>query len=173
MFEIETAYDDRIFIEFQKLINSTIRAPRLRITRILFFVVGVISMLLLVMWLMAGAIVPAIASGLMALVFFAAAIFFQMYISIGQRHNINRSIRSITYYFNAKAFNAEDGKGRKESDYSDIKYILEGDTCFAIMIEKRQGFVLDKSGFKKGSPAEFAPFIEEKTGLTIMKSDNN
>ena len=169
MFEIETVYDEKTFLEFQDLINGTLRVNRLKITRILFILVGIMSLVLTFMWISAKEPVPAIASGIMAALFLLAGIFFDKYTAMGRRHNINRSIRNITYYFDKENYSAEDSKGLHKSPYTSLVSILESENLFAMMVGKRQGFVLSKDGFKKGTPEEFAEFIQNKTGLTLMK----
>lgn len=142
---------------------------RLKITRILFLIVGVMSLGLMVLWIYLKEPLPAVASAVMAALFLLAGVFFDKYITMGKRHSVNQNIRSITYFFNEENYSAIDSKGTHESGYDALKNICESDTCFAMMVGKRQGFVLNKAGFKTGTPYDFSEFIQNKTGLTMMR----
>ncbi len=168
MYEIETIYDKETLIEFQKVVDGTLRAKQLRIMRILLFVLGVCGFVLGGLWIYFGQIVPALSGFVMGAAFLAVGIFYEKYRMMGKKHDVSRNLHKVTYVFNREYYGSEDSTGVHKTAYTAIKNICESDTVFAIMIGRRQGFVLDKKRFVRGTPEQFRAFIEKKTGLSVQ-----
>lgn len=169
MFEVETIYDKETLIAFQTLIDNTIRAKRKNFKRWLALALGIIGLVLGIMWVSIGQAVPAVSAFIMAAAFLAVAIFFQKYSMLGKKHEVNQDVHNIRYTFAKDGYTTHDKYGYHKSPYTAIKYICESDYCYALMLDKRRGFVLKKKGFIKGTAEEFRHFIEGKTGLKTMR----
>lgn len=53
---------------------------------------------------------------------------------------------------------------RDQCSYEDVLGIAQTADYFLICVSKRRGYALDKKGFTQGDAAQFAAFLERKTG---------
>ena len=53
--------------------------------------------------------------------------------------------------------------------YRDLYKVFETDTFFYLYLDSRHSLLLDKAGFKKGTPSEFRDFIKKKCPFKYKK----
>ena len=70
--------------------------------------------------------------------------------------------QSFTFSFYDKYFKIYTKKEYSVIYYREIHKIFETDTFFYLYLDNRHSFLLDKSGFKKGTPITFRGFIKKK-----------
>ena len=172
-FEMETTYEQPTVRAFQNILNRTVRAKRIRLVRILTFVVGCGALAYGLLWLWAAvaegvSAVPAVSGLAAGTIFLLLGIFYKKYINRSGRHMVNQQPVTIRYAFDCHGYSTLSGKNRQISPYRIIHDICSGDGYYVIMLDRRRGFVLDKSRFLSGDPEKFAPFLEERTGKPIQ-----
>ncbi len=70
--------------------------------------------------------------------------------------------QSFTFSFYDKYFKVYTKKEYSVIYYREIHKIFETDTFFYLYLDSRHSLLLDKSGFKKGTPVAFRNFIKKK-----------
>lgn len=70
--------------------------------------------------------------------------------------------KAFTFTFYQKRFKVYSNMRYSFVKYTDLYKIFETDTFFYLYLDSRHSFLLDKSGFKKGTPSEFRDFIKKK-----------
>ena len=172
-FEMETTYDKPTVLAFQDILNRTVRAKRIRLTRILTLVVGCGALAYGLLWLWAAltkgvSFMPAVSGLIAGTIFLMLGIFYKKYIGRSSRHMVSQQPVTIRYSFDKYGYATLTGKNKQFSTYRIIHNICSGDGYYVIMLDRRRGFVLDKSRFLSGDPEQFAPFLEECTGKSIQ-----
>ena len=71
------------------------------------------------------------------------------------------------FYFNQDGIVANSGGERITHDYSAIYALAESEAYYFIFLDKRSGYVLQKSNFITGTAAEFGAFIQKRTGKKL------
>ncbi len=69
---------------------------------------------------------------------------------------------SFTFSFYNKYFKVYTKKRYSVIPYRKLYKIFETDTFFYLYLDNRHSFIVDKSGFKKGTPIAFRDFIKKK-----------
>ena len=70
--------------------------------------------------------------------------------------------QSFTFLFYDKSFKIYTKKEYSIIRYSELYKVFETDKFFYLYLDNRHSFILDKSGFKKGSSKAFTNFIKKK-----------
>ena len=70
--------------------------------------------------------------------------------------------------FDAHGYSTGTGRSGTRSTYGVIRTICGDAGHYVIMLDRRRGFVLDKSRFLSGDPEAFASFLERCTGKRIQ-----
>lgn len=172
-FEVETTYDKPTVQAFQRILNRTVRYKRLCAVRIITIVIGCVSIAYGCLWLWAKAamdasLVPAISGFIAGAVFLLIGIFYEAYLNKFSRHMVEKTPVTIRYSFDKHGYSTITGKQSVRSIYGILHNIYEGEGHFVLMLDRRRGFVLDKSRFLTGDPEEFRRFVEERTGKAVQ-----
>lgn len=69
---------------------------------------------------------------------------------------------AFTFSFYNKYFKVYSKRQYSVIHYADLYKIFETDTFFYLYLDSRHSLLLNKSGFKKGTPIEFRNFIKKK-----------
>ena len=70
--------------------------------------------------------------------------------------------------FDAHGYSTGTGRSGTRSTYGVIRTICGDAGHYVVMLDRRRGFVLDKSRFLSGDPEAFASFLERRTGKRIQ-----
>lgn len=76
--------------------------------------------------------------------------------------------QSFTFSFYDKYFKVYTKKEYSVIYYREIHKIFETDTFFYLYLDSRHSLLLDKSGFKKGTPVAFRNFSKKKMSFQIQ-----
>lgn len=173
-YEVETAYDIQTLQKLEKILNQTLRAGRIRATRIIAFIIGVFSICYGLLWLWAyfnvssnELLIPALSGFLAGGLFILLALFYDKYLQRRKRKNNSQTI-AYRYSFDKNGYTTEIGQKRMHSAYNIIKSLYSDDSCYVLMLNRRSGFLLNKSDFTSGNADNFREFIEKQTGKTIQ-----
>ena len=103
-----------------------------------------------------------------ALIYFIDATYAFCYFVL-PRFTINKALElnaNIIFEFQEDTFKisatTKNGTESSELNYSAIVKIMESKQDIYLFISKRQGYILDKSGFALGCPLEFVKFLKDK-----------
>lgn len=70
--------------------------------------------------------------------------------------------QTFNFYFYDKYFKIRDNIDFHKQYYFKLHKVYETDEFFYLYIDKQYSFLVDKSGFTKGTPQEFSDFIKKK-----------
>lgn len=76
-------------------------------------------------------------------------------------------IQMVENAFDDSGMTSVNELGISRLGYASFVKLVETDRYFCLFIQQRQGFVLAKAAFERGSADDFRTFIQEKTGLTM------
>ena len=62
-----------------------------------------------------------------------------------------------------------EGEQKITAPYSEVYAAYESEDHFFLFMSKRDGYIMKKSDFIQGDPAQFAAFLREKTGRDVRK----
>lgn len=171
LYEVETTYDSQTLYAFQLLLNGTIRRRKYLAARAMAFILGIACILDGLLWLWVGAVlVPMLSSFLTGAIFLLAGFFFPRYVNRRPKQR-KAEPETIRYRFYPGKYVTKIGKTNTESDYSVIRILCQNEGYYAVMLDRRQGFLLDKSRFLTGDPDTFGAFISQKTGKPLQHSN--
>ena len=80
--------------------------------------------------------------------------------------------QSFTFSFYDKYFKVYTKKEYSIIYYREIYKIFETDTFFYLYLDSSHSLLLDKSGFKKGTPLDFRNFIKKKCPFKYKLAKN-
>lgn len=78
--------------------------------------------------------------------------------------------QTFNFYFYDKYFKIRDNLDFHKQYYFKLHKVYETDEFFYLYIDKQYSFLVDKSGFTKGTPQEFSDFIKKKVLLKYKNS---
>lgn len=84
-------------------------------------------------------------------------------------HRMNRAVVETVYVFGDEAFTVSNRLENVESKYPVLIKLVETDGYFLLYVQKAAAYIVPKNAFTAGDPAQFAAFIEEKTGLKFRR----
>ena len=104
------------------------------------------------------------------LLFLAALIGFIIYRFFGPIHIYKKEVtkkvitktQTFSFYFYDKYFKIRDNLDFYKQFYFKLHKVYETNEFFYIYIDKQHSFLVNKSGFTKGTPEEFSDFIKKK-----------
>ena len=167
-FEVETNYDLKTMKAFKRLVNKTVHARRIKIVRIISIVIGCFGLVYSLLWLMVAQWVPALMGLVIGIVFLLVGIKFESYLLRDSKHDVSVDIRTIRYIFDKNGYLTDNQGKTNYSSYRIVQNVCEDEGYFALMLGRKQGFILDKAHFLVGTPEAFASFIVEKIGKPIL-----
>lgn len=103
----------------------------------------------------------------LALLVWAIALFLDRFVGWRVYRGRNRGVKEISYTFCDETLLIQDALKEGKIGYAAFTRLVEDRKRYFLYVQKRAAFILPKSDFTKGDPAEFAAFIAEKTGLKI------
>ena len=93
---------------------------------------------------------------------------YQPFMNLLARQQVKRSQQLYQFHFEEESFSAGITKATPY-EYASLYALRESDDYFALFLGPRQAFIVDKVGFEGvDDAANFGPFLEAKTGLTIQ-----
>lgn len=168
-FEMETTYDQPTVLAFQRILNQTVRARRIRLVRICSFLVAGLSLVYALIWFAAGVqagvtLVPAVSGLLMCGVFLAIGLLYETYLIRLGRHLVNQTPVTIRYSFHESGYTTGKGKDAVHSPYRVLRSLCCDSNYDVLMLDRRHGFIIDHQHFLQGDPGRFRAFLEDHTG---------
>ena len=73
------------------------------------------------------------------------------------------------YTFDESTVTEGEGEQKITAPYSEVYAAYESEDHFFLFMSKRDGYIMKKSDFIQGDPAQFAAFLREKTGRDVRK----
>lgn len=81
----------------------------------------------------------------------------------------NRGIKEISYTFCDETLLIQDALEEGKLGYAAFTKLVEDRKRYFLFVQKHAAYILPKSDFTEGDPAEFGAFIAEKTGLKVKR----
>ena len=82
---------------------------------------------------------------------------------------MNHAVGETVCVFGDETFAIRNKLESGESKYPALIKLVETDGYFLLYVQKGAAYIVPKSAFTVGDPAQFAAFIEEKTGLKFRR----
>ncbi|MGN0801626.1 MAG: YcxB family protein [Candidatus Faecivicinus sp.] len=82
---------------------------------------------------------------------------------------MNRAVGETVCVFGDETFAIRNRLESGESKYPVLIKLVETDGYFLLYVQKGVAYIVPKNAFTVGDPAQFAAFIEEKTGLKFRR----
>jgi len=167
LFENVTQYDFPALLALARVAGKTIRRKPFLIRRIFLMTVGTVSFLSALFLLLIFdqldlqnriIAVAALVVGLLAL---AEGIFFPWFVARSSSRLLAKGQREHHFRFTEGELQAET-PGVQRSTYPATAFLAAYETegYYVLMLDQRQGLVLDKRGFTSGSGENFGEFLE-------------
>lgn len=167
-FEVKTVLDLEAITAYQKITGKSIQKRKTILARSALVVVGVVG---LTMCGYAIGTAGVNGTGILGMVLSALCL------SMGTAwysYHTRRLARRIPanfeqhFYFGEENMAATANGQELAHAYSAFKTVAESEDYFVLFQNPKMGYVLPKSGFVKGQPADFSKFIAEKTGKPVI-----
>lgn len=81
----------------------------------------------------------------------------------------NRKVEMMRYCFDEAGMHFSDSVEAGIFFYDGFVKLLESEAYYFLFVQKHAAHVLPKADFTRGAPAEFAAFLEEKTGKSVIR----
>lgn len=81
----------------------------------------------------------------------------------------NHAVGETVYAFGDEAFTVSNKLASGVSKYPALIKLVETDGYFLLYVQKGVAYILPRNAFTVGDPAQFAAFIEERTGLQFRR----
>ena len=95
---------------------------------------------------------------------------YPLLVKVMAKHQMRGQHYAYHFQFKDDTFTAGLDEHTTPYAYSSLYALRENDDYFALFLEPRQAFMVDKLGFQNSAAADtFGPFLEAKTGLTIQR----
>lgn len=114
----------------------------------------------------------------LSILFIVVLITFVIYRFIGPIHIYKKEIKkksvtkseTFSFYFYENYFKIRENMDFHKISYLKLHKVYETDKYFYLYVNKQYSFILDKSGFTKGTDIEFTDFIKNKVWFRYKKS---
>lgn len=103
----------------------------------------------------------------LALLVWAIALFLDRFVGWRIYRGRNRGVKEISYTFCDETLLIQDALEEGKIGYAAFTRLAEDRKRYFLFVQKHAAYILPKSDFTQGDPAEFAAFIAEKTGLKV------
>lgn len=103
----------------------------------------------------------------LALLVWAIVLFLDRFVGWRVYRGRNRGVKEISYTFCGETLLIQDALEEGKIGYAAFTRLAEDRKRYFLFVQKHAAYILPKSDFTQGDPAEFAAFIAEKTGLKM------
>ena len=159
LFKNSTQYSKKAYNKFNQFHNNN------NVLKYeLFTVLIIILLIYCIVTTIKGKVIPLAVLFLLALIFFVIHRFFGP-IRIYKKEVTKKAItktQTFNFYFYDKFFKVRDNLDFHKQFYFKLHKVYETDEFFYLYIDKQYSFIVDKSGFTKGTSEEFSNFIRKK-----------
>lgn len=170
-FEVKTVLDAKTLVDYQKIAGKTVLRKKTVLTRGALFLAGVLGLTICAVGVATSGVNVTVMLGtlLSGLCVALGAVWYNY-----TTWRVSRKTPSgleQTFFFSGENLVASAGERRVVHGYRDFVALAESGGYFVLFLNSRSGYILPKSGFLKGTPEQFGPFIEEKTGRKLAPAN--
>ena len=167
LFKNTTQYSKKAYNQFNQFHNNN------NVLKYeLFTVLIIILLIYCIVTTIKARIIPLVLLFILILISFVIYRFFgpiRIYKKEVKKKAITKT-QSFNFYFYDKYFKIKDNLNFYKQSYFKLHKVYETDEFFYLYVNKQYSFIIDKSGFTKGTPQEFSDFIKKKVLLKYKKS---
>ncbi len=163
-FEVKTVLDAKTLVDYQRITGRTVQRKKTAMTRGALFLAGILGLTICAVGIATSGFNTTVLLGtLLSGACVALGAVWYNYTTWRVSRKTPSGLEQ-TFFFTGENLVASAGEQRVLHGYRDFSALAESEEYFVLFLSSRAGYILPKSGFLKGTPEQFGPFIEEKTG---------
>ena len=166
-FEVKTVLDAETMVAYQKIAGRTVQRKKTALTRGALFLAGILGLTICAAGAaMSGVNGTVLLGTLLGGLCVALGAVWYNYTAWRVSRGTPGGLEQ-TFIFNGENLVASAGGQQVLHGYRDFSVLAESERYFVLFLNSGAGYILPKRGFLKGTPEQFGPFIEEKTGKKL------
>ena len=171
MYQVKTLYQKEDIKAFHKLVGGYVSKTRLMVSRYSLIIVGA-AMIVIGLTSVVSAPLLCLVCVVVGAAMLWPGIAYYDYLARKSWKIWNRvqgKGKPQLYTFDESTVTEGEGEQKITAPYSEVYAAYESEDHFFLFMSRRDGYIMKKSDFVEGDPAQFAAFLQEKTGRSVQK----
>lgn len=171
MYQVKTVYQKEDIKAFHKLVGGYVNKGRMKLSRYSLIIVGAAMIVIGLTSVVSSPLLCLVCVVIGAAMLWPGITFYD-YLTRKTWKMWNRvqgGGRPQVYTFDENTVTEGEGGEKITAPYSEVYAAYESEDHFFLFMSKRDGYIMKKSDFVEGDPAQFAAFLREKTGRDVQK----